>query len=191
MKRLGRWLFNLAAVVSSVLFGITVLLWIRSFIASDIYYDARVWGGSAWGDSRWRQRVVWSGSGVVGYAIEQGINGSPLVDAQPLHIRSAPWTRGIPRPWRVMTVARKSFFGVEYGTSSLAPEVWRREIVAPYWLVAAAFAPIPATWLLQWELPRRRVRAGRCAFCGYDLRATPERCPECGKVPNAIEARRT
>jgi len=47
----------------------------------------------------------------------------------------------------------------------------------------------PAIWLVSRQMRKRRHRVGYCTVCGYDLRATPDRCPECGAVPTAKAAR--
>lgn len=52
-------------------------------------------------------------------------------------------------------------------------------VVTPLWAWAALALLIPARRLLQ--LVRKR-KPHCCPVCGYDLRATPGRCPECGTV---------
>lgn len=53
----------------------------------------------------------------------------------------------------------------------------------PFWGLVLMCAILPASWLLSARRRWRREwreRSGQCVRCGYDLRATPGRCPECG-----------
>jgi len=53
----------------------------------------------------------------------------------------------------------------------------------PYWFVVGAAATPPGIWWLRRRRDwRKRCRADRglCRRCGYDIRASPGRCSECG-----------
>jgi hypothetical protein len=58
-----------------------------------------------------------------------------------------------------------------------------RWIVIPYWFLIATTAIAPFVAFRRTWRRRRRRGENQCAACGYDLRATPDRCPECGTVP--------
>ena len=74
------------------------------------------------------------------------------------------------------------FFAVRYdadagGVFGGLPTV---EVWVPHWFLVGMTAPLPAMWLRRWVRWRTRHRRGLCPACGYDLRASPEHCPECG-----------
>lgn len=54
-----------------------------------------------------------------------------------------------------------------------------------HWVLAAPLAAVLIVLLRVERRRRRAIAAGGCRHCGYDLRATPERCPECGMEPRA------
>lgn len=57
----------------------------------------------------------------------------------------------------------------------------------PYWPVVIVFLLVPAIWLSVWLKEFRWHKSGVCPRCGYDLRASPDRCPECGTFKEGAE----
>ncbi len=65
-------------------------------------------------------------------------------------------------------------------TDNWSPAAWAI-VAVPHSLLLAMFG-IGAIWpLARLRKLNRRQRQGCCVNCGYDLRASPERCPECGR----------
>jgi hypothetical protein len=165
MKRLGRWLFSLVAAVSVLLLALTIGVSIHALPLS-----LQQWGDMQLG-TRYSLRAR---RGDVLLQLESGFNGKlPKSGTFTLPPSASDFDfAGLHHFQSVMTVKWNAtpITGAveEYGVS-----------VA--WLICL-FSILPTTWLVRWGKHHAHRLPGHCRTCGYDLRATPERCPECGTV---------
>jgi hypothetical protein len=156
--RLPRLLLNAATAVSLVLFAAVAVPWVRSYHIAE---------GYAWADPARPAYVEISARDGRFWLYRNAGAPAPSDTARGgFHYR---YFAGDPDGRRD---------GGAGGFSVANPRPGRWWVGVPGWFACAAAATLPALWVRR--ATRRRPGDGCCPACGYDLRATPDRCPECG-----------
>jgi hypothetical protein len=168
LRKLARAVFTVVAASSGILCLVLIVLWVRSYRVGSgavwkpghepVYYSTSLGGG------RWR-----FDRGEYKFTHEPYLDTG--FDTRP------PYPIDTPRD----TLAGRLGFEWHDGPDSQgAPH---RRVILPMWFAVGMTAVLPAWAVWRWRGARRlrhRMRHGLCPACGYDLRATRDRCPECG-----------
>ena len=167
-----RRFFAFVSVLSLLLCLATVVQWARSYWRSD--------------------SLDWSGALIYGVHLESDRGSLHLYVWRtflgPAFRESAaiPLIQSDPHPFLIYLSVHNlhEFYWLHH--VDLFEESWLLEF--PHWPLCLVCA-IPFACTLLSRTFRKRVPAHACRQCGYDLRATPDRCPECGTiVPKNTEA---
>jgi hypothetical protein len=168
MARMPRGLFTLSSAISLLLCAALLALGVRSYWV----IDAVAWHSDL--PSVFQERAVGSDSGELWFTVYRDANtaGDPI-DSRP---RPEYWRRPAFRgDWREFAERSRMGFGFIPANGSGLPG---GSTLIPYWFPTPLAAVLPMAWIARRRL--RRPHTCCCPTCGYDLRATPDRCPECG-----------
>lgn len=109
--------------------------------------------------------------------------GGVIVISHPHHLmiqRANVLVPRLPASWKLWDSpipARMAYLEVRFVHDPNAWCLW-----LPHWLPMLLLSGLPIWQLVRRSRQRGRVARGLCVNCGYDLRASGERCPECGAV---------
>ena len=167
MPSVRRRLFTLLSALSLLLCIAVCVLWVRSYRTVDMLHvrtagrisHVSPYGGSLWLGT-WLRRDHDPSSLTTGYRPFPAAGNDVIWEGY----RQRPHAR---------------LLGFHYLAEHAELPSYRLLIV-PGWFALTLTAAAPAFWLYGRLRSRARSRRGFCPSCGYDLRATPDRCPECG-----------
>jgi hypothetical protein len=206
MKRARQWLLNSLTILSLVVFAATVAMWARSTRRyDDIDHVSATQSANQF--NAWRFRFTsFHGaifrSGFEIYFLHYSVNGSGfLYDMMHTLGRGNPngfsnwpttseemnrlinqlngtiWETRTALGWDASPMGYR-YRPMYYQNTS----AWDGWFDIPYWLPATLFLFVPGFRLIIYIRTRRQIPPGFCKNCGYDLRATPNQCPECGML---------
>ena len=175
MKRLARILIDIFSVLSLMVCLASMGLWARSHFVGDqwLWHDrpdnqerfASLASGRGWVRYGW-----WDNSRLSGVNLPPGYRAVRTAD-KGIYPIARPGDRHIAFP---------GFRYDRYSDGSFQPGMI---VSIAYAWPAALTAVLPAIGIVRRCRDRQRKAGGFCPTCGYDLRATPDRCPECGTIP--------
>lgn len=175
-----RYLKTFVDCLPVVLLLLVCAAWVRSYIATDSVVLQRLRHRDA--NATFIQTKIAAGAGGLGYE-RRSTSGLNQFDLSPECRKPLWWSTSkspaYPNPYD------EKFLGFHF-SSYAAAYAGRRyadvEVTVPYWSIAILLAIGPFILFVYAWRRNRQIMSGFCSQCGYDLRATPDRCPECGTV---------
>lgn len=169
MKRFRRWLFGGVAALSLMLCVATSALWIRSCWRQDDLTLNACYGAF----TEPHTMFFWTTS-------VPRISAGGLYHSRPASLRQTRRFRLIMDRSQGNIFFGFLWFSYRFWVEPSSPPCRWVLVGIPLWCPLAITSLTPTIWLMK----RKNVlKTGVCMSCGYDLRATPDRCPECGTVP--------
>ena len=173
-----RRLLNLLAALSLALCVATVALWVRSYWVSDWVGRVNFSPGVPTEDHHVYLRIIRGTAAVVGggdparnFSHARWVRRRSEPYGYPLGPDAPPWLRAAGIGWENERV-------LETGETT-----WGAQVHLAY---LASLSGLAALLLALRGRTAGHKGNGHCRACGYDLRATPEQCPECGTVTGRL-----
>jgi len=189
VKSFRRWLFNVAAAVSLLLCLATCALWLRSYWYTEGFAYLRLDESRQYAtldiiDAIRGLMVIGHHSEPAGFLLRP-IGGFQSAGFDHWTVPSFP----VDQIWPSRAFLNHIGFhwSRQQANQSKSP-INFGQVVLPDWFLVLLFLIFPSIAALRIRRRMGLAIPSHCYTCGYDLCATPDRCPECGKIPTKNEA---